>query len=280
MKNPEKQDAVFSLDSIKKLPSLPDVVNRVLGLISSPRTTAKELGEAISMDPSLTTKILKIVNSPFYGFPGKISTIQHALVCLGFNTVRGLLLGTSVFSVFDPKKNTCLNSKMFWKHSVAVSQAGKMLGKIFKYRVIGECVVIGLLHDIGKLVIDQQMPLRMREIISRAKEENINQTILEKEILGYDHAEIGTMLFQKWNLPDLLVKSIRFHHMPSNADSNQHLISILHVSDFLVWRKAMGSCANIPNPPLDSKIFDILREYKPDFNDLDSQKFSIQRFDL
>ncbi|MFC1557695.1 HDOD domain-containing protein [candidate division KSB1 bacterium] len=216
------------------LPALPTIIAKMIELIDDPRTSASSLSKLISTDQVLTAKILKLANSAFYGFPRRISTINLAIVILGFDTLKDLGLSVSIIDRFKNRKgDDSFDMSRFWEHSIACGVIGKLLARKLNYRITGEVFVAGILHDIGKLVLNQYFPKEFSAITERVNTKNESFRQAEIEVLGIGHALIGSWLGEKWNLPEQLVEAIGLHHMPAQAKLNPELTSIIHFSDFL-----------------------------------------------
>src|SRR2546421_5156025 len=204
--------AVFQQTLEKKLadlPPLPAVVTRIMQTINNPMTGADELSRLIALDQGLSSKILRIVNSAYYGFPKRISTVTHAVVILGFNTVRNLVLGVSAFGMLSQKASASgLNRRLFWEHSVATAVAASTLSKHKKPKtrtVVEEAFLAGLLHDIGELFLDCYFPVQYAVAIARAASEGMDVIEAEQSILGLNHVMIGQKIAEQWNFPASLV---------------------------------------------------------------------------
>src|SRR6185295_7476712 len=151
-------------DSLISLPTLPTVIAKMLELVDNPKTSASSLANLISRDQVLTAKILKLANSSFYAFPRQIATVKLALVVLGFENVKEMALSLSVLNSFKGENNKYFDTSLFWQHSIAVGAATRMLARETCYRLAGEAFVAGLLHDIGKIVLNQYLPKEFGQI--------------------------------------------------------------------------------------------------------------------
>jgi HD-like signal output (HDOD) protein len=244
------------LATIEGLPTLPDTLARMNVLVSDPDTTARQVGQLIASDPPIAAKTLKVVNSPFYGFPTRITTITHAIVILGFSTVRSLVLSSSILQAFGDK--SCrMCTKSFWKHCVATGAAAKVLAQTLRYLALEEFFIAGLLHDVGKIVICGYLEEEFREIERLVNEKNILMYDAEEEILhGVTHADIAGALFEQWNLPKGLVKSVTYHHTPSLAGDERRITSILHMADVLARALMRGNPGDRRIPTVDPQAWD------------------------
>ena len=230
------------VDKITGLPTLPSILNNVNKMMLNPKTSAKEVAQLISSDPAITSKVLRVVNSSFYGFPSRITTVTHAIVILGFNTIKSIVLSSSIFDVFKKESKTSdFDRTEFWKHSIGCGAAARVLGRGMGYTALEELFIAGLLHDIGKIILDQFAHDKFTAILEMVKKKDILIYQAEEEVLGITHADIGAWLFEKWNLSKGLVECTRCHHNPALATDNQKLISIIHIADILCRSLRFGS---------------------------------------
>jgi HD-like signal output (HDOD) protein len=191
--------------------------------------------DIISPDISLTAKILKIANSPFYGLSREINSLQHALTILGFKEIRNLVLSTVVFDSFkNIKENAKFDINEFWKHSFVCGITANIIAAELK-KAGNEFFVAGLIHDIGKLVIYITLPTEFFKLIEATGPLELKYMTFqtEKEILGITHDEVGMSLLQKWNFPKELSAAVGFHHYPQKADKDSLLTFVVHTADIL-----------------------------------------------
>lgn len=232
------------LGKIDKLPTLPYVVTTLSDMVRNPNTSAADIHKVIMKDQSLSSRILKLVNSAFYGFSERISSISHAIVILGFNTVKNVALTASVFDMFakDSKREELYSRKNFWLHSLGVATAARIIGVKAKLPSVEDLFVAGLLHDIGKLVLDQFVHERFVDVLTLVNEKDILIKDAEMEVLGgVTHAQIGAWLATKWKLPQGLVQMIGFHHRPELSEHLLKPIACIHLADIVVRSLDIGS---------------------------------------
>lgn len=238
-------------DKIVGLPTLPSMLQNINRLMLNPRTSAKEVAQLISSDPAIASKVLRVVNSSFYGFPNRISTITHAIVILGFNTVKSIVLSSTIFDVFKGEQaRASFDRGNFWRHSVGCGAASRAVGRLVGYSALEEIFIAGLLSDIGKIVLDQFLHEHFSKIMDSVRTRNCLLLQAEQETLGITHAEVGAWLFEKWNMSKGLIEAIRFHHNPAMAGEHQRLASIVHLGDILVRAVRFGSGGDNKIPPI------------------------------
>ena len=201
------------------MPPFPKSVHRVIELTNDINCAPKDLVQVIEHDPVITMKLLKLVNSAYYALSKSVSSVRHAVVYLGLNTVKNLAL--SIATVASLPRNNCtgFNTNQFLLHSMTTASISQRLAKEYLGRTDAtDLFVAGLLHDFGKVVFVQFIPEEFSRAIAMAREENINLHEAETKVIGADHTEIGTMLAEKWQLPSDLVTCIRNHHSPNVSD--------------------------------------------------------------
>ncbi|MGO9481623.1 MAG: HDOD domain-containing protein [Candidatus Kryptoniota bacterium] len=229
------------VQNILQLPALPTIAVEVASLIDNPNTSVSKLTQVISSDQVLTAKVLKIANSPFYGFQRKISTLDFAIVVLGFDSLKEILISISLISSFKKKQDKFFNSKEFWEHSLASGIAARTLARQLGYRISGESFVAGLLHDIGILVTHQYFHEDYKRIVEAVTDGKSTFQDMEKAVLFATHGEIGGWLAERWNLPDQLIEAIKFHHKPELAERNPRLTALIHFVDYLCHKLQIGA---------------------------------------
>jgi len=226
--------------SIIQLPALPAVAMEVVELVDNPRTSASKLGKVISTDQALTAKVLKIANSPFYGFPRKISTIDFAIIVLGYDALKEIVISISLISSLQKKSDGLFDAKGFWDHAIATGVLARRLARDLGYRVTEEVFVGGLLHDMGVSVLHRYFKSEYRRIVEIARESELTFLEAEESVLSVTHADVGGWLAERWNLPRHLVEAISLHHTPAKAESNQELVSLIHCADVVSCRVMKG----------------------------------------
>ena len=237
---------------VKDLPTLPRTVLKITALVNDPQASAKDLAGVITDDQVLTARLLRLVNSSFYGFPQKIATVTNAIVLLGFDTIRNLLLTTSIFGVFSRKANMDGRQlESYWDHSLGCAVGAKIIGNIMKYENEEELFVAALLHDIGKIVEILFIPEDFEKIKSLAESDKLLMIQAEEKILGFNHADVGELLAGKWNLPEKLSQIIAHHHNPSASKLFFKEATIIHFADILCRTLDLGSGGDNMIPSLD-----------------------------
>jgi len=221
------------ITGLKNLPSVPVLYNRLMDELESPNSSTQSVGRIISQDAAMTAKILQLVNSAFFGLSDNISSPQRAVIILGLNTVKALVLGIHIFSEFQDQKDLPISIDVLWKHSMLVSNLAFKIAKSLQMSTLVQenARVSGLLHDIGKLVL-----LKKPDFFTQVRKDKNGLINLESEyqILGTSHAEMGGYLLGMWGLPKDIVEAITFHHRPSvQISTKPELLTILHTANGL-----------------------------------------------
>jgi HD-like signal output (HDOD) protein len=257
------------VERVQGLPTLPSMLNNINQMVLNPRTSAKEVAQVISTDPSLTSKVLRVVNSSFYGFPNRITTISHAIVILGFNTVKSIVLSSTIFDVFrrTPRPGD-FDRAAFWRHSIGCGSAAKVLGRRLNYPMLEELFIAGLLHDVGKIVMDQFLPDKFAEVVALVREKDMLIYDAEAAVMGATHAEVGAWLFEKWNLSRGLIETTRCHHNPALAGEHRKFAGIVHLADILIRALRYGSGGDNKIPAIHDSAWKDLGLMPEEFPDL------------
>ena len=231
------------IEQIDNLPSLPAIVTRLIQIVNSPDTSAEDAAKLIQKDPALTTKMLRLANSAFYGIPRSISSVSSAVVILGFNTIRSLVLSASVMKMFSGTGKPAIEKDRFWKHSIVCALAAKTIVRQFiNIRMMDpeSAFCAGILHDIGKLIFSEFAREDYMEVCSYAAINKVPLLEAERKLLGIGHSDIGRILADKWALPLDLEYALVFHHEPRNADNLLDLVTTVHVADALTHQVGLG----------------------------------------
>jgi putative nucleotidyltransferase with HDIG domain len=250
------------IEVIDTLPTIPAVLKKLLTVIENPKVSLNEIGNFIQSDPVLTSRVLKMVNSPIYGFPGRISAVPQALILLGLNVVRGLLLGVSVFEVMQK------SMLGLWEHSLGCAITARIIARKKNVPEPEEISVAGLLHDIGKVV----MSLRYTDEYAAAlKEAETNDLIIseaEKLVFDITHADAGFWIAKKWNFPHSLVEIIEYHHKPGLAKDVPMQTAIVHLADLLTRAVGFGFSGDNHVPAVDPAAWELLKLSDADLRDI------------
>ena len=223
-----------------RLVSLPEVCLRVNEMLDESAVTAADLGNVISQDTSLTARLLKIVNSSYYGFEAKIETVSRAVTVVGLRELRGLVIAASAVETFSNVPDEILNKVQFWRHSLYCGVIARLLAEQCNVLHSERLFVAGLLHDIGKLVIAQRLPIETKNITLQAESEGRSEFEVEQDILGFNHAEVGGELMRAWNMPETLFEAVAYHHAPQRAEVGLMETCLIHMANIFTDEAEQG----------------------------------------
>ena len=239
---------------IDEIPTLPAVIPRLLRLMDDEMSSAGDVARAISHDPALTSKILKVANSAYYGFPKTISTLDKAVPLLGFNMVRSLALSIGVLHALpaggEPRP---VGQEGLWIHSLAVATAMEKLGRrSARVESREHLFIVGLLHDLGKVVFIEFFPELFRQAIEEAGAREIPQLhAAERTVIGFDHGEVGGMLLRRWCFPEAIAGPIEVHHRREVPGETEGVdLAALRTADVLAQQIDLGDAGNRVTPPV------------------------------
>lgn len=269
--DPAQSPAEAILGRLDQIPTLPSVVIRILEIVLDAKSSSKDAARVVEVDQALTAKVLRIVNSPAYGFRRKITDVKHAITLLGFGSLRSIVMSISVFdSLMQPHQGSGLEKVAYWQHCLATAAAARAIARGVKYESPDEAYLVGLLHDVGKVVIDRNAPREYLQVAARVRMESVEPVVAEHDLLKTDHAAVGGLLLERWNLPSHLVQAVRLHHHAGAGIREDvpvaaaRLAAIVAAADYVVWMQGMGSVEAMRPPTLDARIRDFL-----DFDQLD-----------
>ncbi len=200
------------VDRLQDIPTLSLVVVKVMELVNNPKTSATQIAEVLKRDQVLTAKVLRLVNSSFYNLSTEVTDVGRALGFLGFNTISVLVLGTSVFSAFELAATPYFNVQEFWRHSLASAIAAELIAKKIRLPRPEDCFTCGLLHDVGKIALFQVSKEDLKAVVEKANAENKSFLTAETELGLPGHTLLGERLAERWQLPVVIRKTIRYHH--------------------------------------------------------------------
>ncbi len=244
---------------IKNLPTVPGIVAKISRMVENPETSAAEVGRLISQDQVLSAKVLRMANSAFFGMSRKISSIPQALMILGFDVVKGLVLTSSVFDMIQK------SMAGLWEHSIGCAAASGAVATALGRDDAEEILVAGLLHDLGKVVLALNMPEEMKQIREKVEKENFFFYEAENAVLDFHHGEVGQWLAEHWNLPESLAEPMRLHHSPERAVVFPESTAIVHIADIIIRGWGFGYAGDGLVPPVSMAAWEMLGLKTSDF---------------
>lgn len=229
------------INKVDDIPALPSVVSEIMALTEDPDSTPQDIEKVVLRDQSLTARVLRLANSAYYGFPRRISTISEATILLGFRAIRSITLSAAVSNVLVRELPGYKMPKgELWRHSQTCAITARHIARKFNIGNSEEIYVAGLLHDIGKVIMSHYIEDAYIEVVNKVINENITFLDAEEEILGFNHAQVGYRIAEKWNLPPDLVEAIAYHHSPEDATLDPHMTCITHIADAITMMMGIG----------------------------------------
>lgn len=232
-------------DVIKQVTSigtLPEVTVKIIEAVEDQRSTAAKLHQIVAHDPALVTRILKVVNSAFYGLPGQIGSVERAIVLLGLNAIKNIAVAASIGQLFrNGKLCEGIAVRELWTHCIGVAVAARDLARQMKSPIADEAFLAGMIHDVGILVSLQVFPQQLREVCEAAKLGQQSFCDLERQMIGFDHQELGSALAEQWKFPRSCQLVAGYHHRPhALGEQNRLLVNVVHVADTLCAQAKRG----------------------------------------
>lgn len=251
--------AAVLIDGIRDLPTPPLVFTQIVKVVDDPDTSAYEVAAIIGEDPAMSAKVLRITNSAFYGLSGTVTSVKQAVVIIGLNGVKSLVVSTSVIDMFKGDRVGREFQDLFWRHSLVTAFGSRMLMRVLRPGDFGTSELAfstGLLHDIGKMIMYLKSPEVCQKL--HASVVSPDQEIQsEKDAFGCSHAEVGERITQKWNLPSELSAAIAHHHAPLAVNEDpHHLTDVLHVADALAYHVLPSDAMEVSTPGIDPAVFE------------------------
>ncbi len=237
------------VSAVGGLPTLPKVAAEVLRLAHDPDSSLKDMAAVISKDPPLTSRLLKVANSAFYGLSQQVGSLSVALVLLGMRNITNIVTSISVFRMLRFRgKAGAFTREAFWEHAGACGKACDLIGRVCRLDLGGEAFVTGLIHDVGKILMDAVFHEEFVRILELAAAEGIPMYEAETRILGVDHARIGAWLAEVWNLPEHISEALAHHHGPPCDPAEKPLAASLQLADAIVRIERLGFTGFSPPP--------------------------------
>ena len=259
VKNPDLRESIRKkLLNIGSLPSVPHIITEVSLLLDSDRTSATDLCKVISQDQGIVAKILAVANSPLYGLPRRVSTIEFAVIIIGFEHIRNILVALSLVDVFKTRNTPDWNQNSYWVHSLLTATAAKRIADDLRYPKSGEVFTAALLHDLGLVVLQRFLNSEFKNILRMKEKDQISHINAEELTLGFTHQDIGEFLLERWNFPPYIGEAVLYHHKPSLAKNGRVLASLIHLADYMTQRLNIGAFEWDNDYVLDENIIDIL----------------------
>ncbi|MBN2419721.1 MAG: zinc-ribbon domain-containing protein, partial [Deltaproteobacteria bacterium] len=247
------------LRRLKELPPMPQVMFKAREVMNDPKSNFKALSDILESDQAMAARVLRLSNSAYYGLAGKVSSVQHASVLLGYKTVGEIVSMAGSSSLLgESLEGYRLDSGDLWQHSLAVALASKIIAQKIKPDLENDAFAAGLIHDSGKIVLDRYLQERHSLFEEFMKDGQKTFLEAEKNILGFDHSEIAAQMCASWKIPNILTNAVCYHHHPSRSNDSP-LAYIVHVADSLSLMSGIGTGVDGMLYKMDSKALEYLR---------------------
>jgi len=258
------------------IPTLPSVVTRILELSSKPDVKVEEVADAILTDKVLTARMIRLVNSAFWGIRRRITSIREAIVYLGLHQIRSIVLTTSLFNSF-PSKNPFFDIRRIWEHGLGVAMVSRRIAEIVGYDNSEKAYIGGLMHDIGEVVLSQYSLKEFEEVIEVVKNERISFYDAENSVIGVNHTDFAEWFGEHWGFSEDYVEVIAKHHSLEEAEVNPPLVAIVVLADLLCRVRGLdyGFEENMEIVLKDELAWKILVDYNPDLAQIDLVRFTL-----
>lgn len=240
------------------IPALPANFYNIIEAINDPDANVGEIADIISSDIGLTTKILRLVNSSYFGLSTQVATITHSLNIIGLSPLSTLVLASGLISQFKGIPEYFVTTESFWSHNIASGIAAREICKLKKLGNEELLYIAGMVHDIGSLLIYKEYPEEGKKALTQCNELGINLINAEKSALGFDHAEVGGALIKKWRLPEIIQETTEYHHRPLHAPTHKQEAAIVYVADYIVQSNQLGSSGQVTSWEIDHRVMNYL----------------------
>ncbi len=267
---------------IGELPSLSPIILKVENAINNQYVSIEDISRLIMTDQALVAKILRVVNSGFYGFKHKISSVTHAITIMGLNSIKNIVLASEVFGAFPIKNSVVFDRYLFWEHCLSSACAARAVAKMLKMENIEIVFISAILHDIGKLMIAKYLPVQLNKISVFAITKEMDIVDAEREVCGYDHSKIGQIMAEKWYFPEILSDIIAAHHEPITNTPYKKELACVKLGNFFSKVFCFGNADKEEIQVVEPEVWQILDDigdtknniYKRIFNEmLNSSEF-------
>jgi putative nucleotidyltransferase with HDIG domain len=246
--------------SIDRMPSLSPVLHKINAVANNINSSAQDLTNVIQLDPVLTAKVIRMVNSAYFGLPQEITSLKQAVVMLGINTIKNVALSSAFLGTISLKGKTELNEEDFWRHSLGVAVASKLIAKRLRVdaKYLEEYFIAGLIHDIGKVLMNNFFSDDMNTILKISSQKNESITTVERKVLGLTHEEIGIAIGKKWKFENSLLYAMGRHHQPVVKGSAAIFSMVVAVADTFVKILRVGFSGNYKIDPIPEEVWKVL----------------------
>lgn len=250
-----------ALSAVGDIATLPEVTIKIIEIVEDPDSTARDLHDVIKSDPALSVKVLKVVNSAFYGLPGQVASVDRAIILLGLSAVKNIAIAASIARLFKGNRvSEQFTASDLWRHSVAVAVGARAIAECSPHPVMAdEIFVAGLIHDIGMLIERQAYADEFADVIERCSQEGSSFLAVERQLIGADHQAFGVGLTTKWKFPRHLRASVGFHHSPESLSVElRNMATLIHTADVMACQEQIGFHLTAQTESITEEMLDTL----------------------
>lgn len=250
-----------AIADVGEIATLPEVTVKIIEIVENPKSTARDLHDVIKNDPALSARILKVVNSAFYGLPGQISSIDRAIVLLGLSAVKNIAIAASMTHLFTGGATIDgFSGADVWKHSIGIGVGSRLLSAAQGRPQVEESFLAGLITDLGLLVERQLFSAELAEVVGSFRHRGGDFCELERDIVGADHQAFGMALAKKWRFPQTICTTIGYHHNPlALAEVNRELPAIVNVADILTCKSGIGFSQHASDTEISDELYALIK---------------------
>ena len=257
----KSMDILELVNKTVELPTIPEVLVRLNQVMVDPDSSCDDVANVVAKDPAIATNVLRLVNSAYFGLQVRVSAVSTAVSIMGYRMTKKVALKAAILTVFAKReeKSEHFDPALFWQHSIFTGVAARTIAKVspkFQASDAEDLYICGLLHDIGKIILMESASERYGKVLVEAAATGRPELELEAEMLGFNHADVGSVLAIKWLLPEDLTIAIRYHHAPGQDPFHQSLSSLIHLADHLAWSSGNSSTLGTVPPQLDLGVYD------------------------
>jgi HD-like signal output (HDOD) protein len=256
--NPDKPTIDFLVNDAAVVYTLPQLYERFNLVINHPRSSISDITRIITEDTGLSSCILKLANSPMFGYYSKIDSISKAVTIIGTQQLRDMVLAISVIRIFRSIPEGLINMTSFWQHSITVGIVARILATYRREANVERYFVSGILHDVGQMILCAKVPELVEEMITESRESGTSHFAVQQSLLGFDHGDVGGELLKRWRIPAIIAEPVAFHHAPVRAELYPMETSLIHVADVIGHAMQVGFSGESFVPPLDEVSWDRL----------------------
>ena len=256
--NPAKPTIDFFVNDAALVYSLPQIYERFNQVINNPRSSIADITKVITEDAGLSSCLLKLANSPMFGYYTHIDSISKAVTIIGTQELRDMAMAISVIRVFKGIPAHLINMASFWKHCITVGIVARILAIHRRETTVERFFVAGILHDIGQLVLCTRAPELVKEMIAASRESGEPFSSVQRSTLGFDHGDVGGELLKRWGIPAVITEPVACHHNPGRATQFPLESSLMHVADVIGHAMQVGTSGEPFIPPLDQPSWERL----------------------